>query len=150
MCNILRFLFIFSLFCISIYGRVFIYGICNSVNRLYDERRRKHDIKPDTPNNPGRFKKEYPGQIFCVTDMDGKVLASTFAQSVCGEGEVSEFANSQADSQVVKGNQYFKIYDDHQLEYILIVDSAGTMRIPWKAGCVPDSGAAYRIQRAVQ
>ena len=44
---------------------------------------------------------------FCVTDMDGKVLASTFAQSVCGEGEVSEFANSQADSQVVKGNQYF-------------------------------------------
>ena len=62
---------------------------------------------------------------FCVTDMDGKVLASTFAQSVCGEGEVSEFANSQADSQVVKGNQYFKIYDDHQLEYILIVDSAG-------------------------
>ena len=56
---------------------------------------------------------------FCVTDMDGKVLASTFSGNICGE------ANSQADSQVVKGNQYFKIYDDHQLEYILIVDSAG-------------------------
>ena len=62
---------------------------------------------------------------FCVTDMDGKVLASTFSGNICGEEEVCEFANSQADSQVVKGNQYFKIYDDHQLEYILIVDSAG-------------------------
>ena len=28
-----------------------------------------------------------------------------------------------ADSQVVRNNLYFKIYDDHQLEYILILDS---------------------------
>lgn len=58
---------------------------------------------------------------FCVTDMEGKVLATTFSGSVCGQEEVSAFANSQADSQVVKGNQYFKIYDDHQLEYVLVV-----------------------------
>ena len=62
---------------------------------------------------------------FCVTDMEGKVLATTFSGSVCGQEEVSAFANSQADSQVVKGNQYFKIYDDHQLEYVLVVSSAG-------------------------
>ena len=37
--------------------------------------------------------------------------------------EAAAFANSQADSQVVRGNQYFKIYDNHQLEYILIIDS---------------------------
>ena len=59
----------------------------------------------------------------CITDMEGKVLASTFATSVCGQEEAAAFANSQADSQVVKGNQYFKIYDNHQLEYILIMDS---------------------------
>ena len=60
---------------------------------------------------------------FCVTDMEGKVLATTFAESVCGEEEVVAFANSPADSQVVRSNLYFKIYDDHQLEYILILDS---------------------------
>ena len=59
----------------------------------------------------------------CITDMEGKVLASTFATSVCGQEEAAAFANSQADSQVVRGNQYFKIYDNHQLEYILIMDS---------------------------
>ena len=53
---------------------------------------------------------------FCITDMEGKVLASTFSANVCGQEEA-------ADSQVVRGNQYFKIYDNHQLEYILIMDS---------------------------
>lgn len=78
---------------------------------------------------------------FCVTDMDGKVLASTFSGNICGEEEVCEFANSQADSQVVKGNQYFKIYDDHQLEYILIVDSAGDDAYTLgKTGGIPDTG----------
>lgn len=60
---------------------------------------------------------------FCITDMEGKVLASTFANNVCGQEEAAAFANSQADSQVVRGNQYFKIYDNHQLEYVLIMDS---------------------------
>ena len=35
------------------------------------------------------------------------------------------FAQSQADSQVIKGYQYFKVHDDHQLEYILVINSAG-------------------------
>ena len=61
---------------------------------------------------------------FCVADAEGKVLASTFAESICGEEEVAAFANSQADSQVVKGYQYFKIYDDHQLEYVLVLNGA--------------------------
>ena len=60
---------------------------------------------------------------FCVTDMEGKVLATTFSESVCGEEEVMAFANSPADSQVVRNNLYFKIYDDHQMEYILVLDS---------------------------
>lgn len=59
---------------------------------------------------------------FCVTDMEGKVLATTFSETICGQEEVTAFANSQADSQVVRNNLYFKIYDDHQLEYILVLD----------------------------
>lgn len=61
----------------------------------------------------------------CITDTEGKVLASTFSETVCTEDEVLAFAQSQADSQVIKGYQYFKVHDDHQLEYILVINSAG-------------------------
>ena len=36
--------------------------------------------------------------------------------------EVRSFVESPADSQVIKGYQFFKIYDEHQLEYILLAD----------------------------
>ena len=36
-----------------------------------------------------------------------------------------EFAASPADSQEIQGYQYFKIYDDQQLEYILIAGGSG-------------------------
>ena len=61
----------------------------------------------------------------CITDTEGKVLASTFSETVYTEDEVLAFAQSQADSQVIKGYQYFKVHDDHQLEYILVINSAG-------------------------
>ena len=61
----------------------------------------------------------------CITDVEGKVLASTFSENVCTQEEVLAFANSQADSQVIKGYQFFKIYDDHQLEYVLVILDAG-------------------------
>ena len=61
----------------------------------------------------------------CITDTEGKVLASTFSETVCTEDEVLAFAQSQADSQVIKGYQYFKVHDDHQLEYRLVINSAG-------------------------
>lgn len=62
---------------------------------------------------------------FCITDTEGKVLASTFSENVCSQEEVLLFADSQADSQVVKGHQFFKIFDDHQLEYVLLINSEG-------------------------
>ena len=34
--------------------------------------------------------------------------------------DVQAFVESQADSQLVKGFQYFKVCDDYQLEYILV------------------------------
>ena len=59
---------------------------------------------------------------FCVIDTDGKTLASTFTEHMSVEEDVLLFAGSQADSQVVRGYQFFKIYDEHQLEYILVVN----------------------------
>ena len=55
-----------------------------------------------------------------IADIDGKVLASTFTDNQYTESMVSSFAESQADSQAVGGYQFFKIFDEHQLEYVLI------------------------------
>ncbi len=59
---------------------------------------------------------------FCVIDTDGKTLASTFAEHMSFEEDVVSFVNSQADRQTVRGYQFFKIYDEHQLEYILLAN----------------------------
>ena len=57
---------------------------------------------------------------FCVMDTDGKSLASTFSEQENYVEEVLSFVESPADSQVVQGYQFFKIFDEHQLEYILL------------------------------
>lgn len=62
---------------------------------------------------------------FCVMDTDGKTLASTFSDHENYEKEVISFVASQADSQIVQGYQFFKIFDEHQLEYILMVNGGG-------------------------
>ena len=59
---------------------------------------------------------------FCVMDTDGKSLASTFSEQENYVEEVISFVESPADSQVVQGYQFFKIFDEHQLEYILLVN----------------------------
>lgn len=56
----------------------------------------------------------------CVMDMEGQVLASTEKQPEGLGAEVTAFITSPADSQVVHGYQFFKVFDDNQLEYILL------------------------------
>ena len=56
----------------------------------------------------------------CVMDTEGKPLASTMNNTDNYESMVSAFSDSQADSQVISECQFFKVYDDHQLEYILL------------------------------
>ncbi len=56
----------------------------------------------------------------CICDTEGKVLASTFPDAEKYEGPVLAFVDSPADSQVVQGYQFFKVFDEHQLEYILL------------------------------
>ena len=58
----------------------------------------------------------------CVIDTEGNVLASTFQNADKYEAAARTFAGSPADSQVVSGCQFFKVYDDHQLEYILLAN----------------------------
>jgi len=56
----------------------------------------------------------------CVVDVEGKVLASTFQDADKFIGPAQSFVSSPADSQVVGGCQFFKVFDEHQLEYILL------------------------------
>ena len=62
---------------------------------------------------------------FCIMDTDGKALASTFSKQESYEDEILSFVESPADSQVVQGYQFFKIFDEHQLEYILLANGGG-------------------------
>jgi carbohydrate diacid regulator len=65
--------------------------------------------------------KEISRTEFCVVDTDGKILSSTSPDFYVQQGDVQAFVESQADSQLVKGYQYFKVCDDYQLEYVLLV-----------------------------
>ena len=59
-----------------------------------------------------------------VMDVDGKEVASTMDMSHCSRAAM-DFAGSPADSQEIQGYQYFKIYDEQQLEYILVAGGSG-------------------------
>lgn len=61
----------------------------------------------------------------CVVDSEGKTLAETTPELSKRASTALEFAKSPADSQEVAGNQYFKIYDEQQLEYMLIAMGSG-------------------------
>ena len=56
-----------------------------------------------------------------VMDTEGKILASTIRETDNLEEAVVNFAESPAESQVMLGYHFFKIYDDNELEYILLV-----------------------------
>lgn len=60
----------------------------------------------------------------CVIDVDGKEVASTANMEECRKPAL-EFASSPADSQEIQGYQYFKIFDEQQLEYIMVAGGAG-------------------------
>lgn len=55
-----------------------------------------------------------------VMDTDGNVLAETSADAIRYGDSIQSFVDSPADSQVLQGYQFFKIYDENQLEYIVV------------------------------
>ncbi len=56
----------------------------------------------------------------CVMDTEGKNLASTIRDTEEFEEAVVAFADSPAESQVMLGYQFFKVYDDNELEYVIL------------------------------
>ena len=57
----------------------------------------------------------------CVMDTEGKALATTVGNAEEYESAVLAFVDSPADSQVLSGFQFFKVFDEHQLEYVILV-----------------------------
>jgi len=56
----------------------------------------------------------------CVMDTEGKTLATTINNVDEYENAVLAFVESPADSQVLQGYQFFKVFDEHQLEYVVL------------------------------
>lgn len=61
----------------------------------------------------------------CITDTDGKVVVMTTDDMEKCAGLAAEFAKSPADSQEIQGYQFFKIFEEQKLEYILIAGGTG-------------------------
>ncbi|MCD7814637.1 MAG: helix-turn-helix domain-containing protein [Lachnospiraceae bacterium] len=57
---------------------------------------------------------------FLITDTEGNEVVSTMDAEDVKPASVAQFVNSPADSQVVQGAHFFKVFDDKKLEYILI------------------------------
>ncbi len=68
--------------------------------------------------------KEISRVDMCVMDTEGIVLASTFDHAEDFRQSVLGFEDSPAESQVISGFQFFKVFDDSQLEYILIANGS--------------------------
>lgn len=60
----------------------------------------------------------------CVMDTEGKPVAYTVELPNLSRAAV-EFVQSPADSQEIQGCQFFKVYDEQQLEYVLVVAGVG-------------------------
>ncbi|MEE0420005.1 PucR family transcriptional regulator [Eisenbergiella porci] len=60
----------------------------------------------------------------CVMDLEGRTVVSTFESEEIQGHAVKLFADSAAESQVVQGYHFFKIFDDRNLEYILVSQGA--------------------------
>ena len=77
-----------------------------------------------------------------IVDLEGKVVASTEEENNINRSDIVSFAESQADSQEIKGSMYFKVYDDYQVEYVVIVRGNEDMTMIGKL-------AAFQIQNLV-
>ncbi len=59
-----------------------------------------------------------------VVNLDARVIASTKDDITVNRSDIISFAESQADLQEIGENRYFKVYDDYQLEYIVIASGS--------------------------
>ena len=78
-----------------------------------------------------------------VADTDGKIVASTSQVGEQFGHAIMSFVASPADSQSVQEYQFFKVYDENQLELILIAQ--GTSDDVFMVGKM----AAFQIQNLI-
>ena len=104
------FLFHFCSFCYKIVIGVFKFTI-EGVNRMIS-----NQILQDTIEGI----KSITRIDLCVMDTEGKTLATTLRDVDEYERAVLGFVESPAESQVLQGYQFFKVFDDNQLEYIIL------------------------------
>ena len=64
--------------------------------------------------------KEVTGIDLCILDLSGRIVVTTMEITDALAQHAEEFADSMAESQVIDGFQYFKVFDDQRLEYILL------------------------------
>ncbi len=55
-----------------------------------------------------------------ILDTEGNILAETTTEQTDYGNTVHAFVESPADSQVLQGYQFFKVYDEGQLEYVVV------------------------------
>lgn len=84
----------------------------------------------------------------CVMDTEGKILATTMRGMEEYEDEVVKFSESAADSQVIRGFQFFKVYDENELEYVILARGCRGCLYDWKDGNFPDPESSGGIQGA--
>ena len=58
--------------------------------------------------------KEVTGIDLCILDLSGRIVVTTMEITDALAQHAEEFADSMAESQVIDGFQYFKIFDDQR------------------------------------
>lgn len=56
----------------------------------------------------------------CILDTEANVLASTINNAEEYESAILSFVDSPAESQAMQGYQFFKVFDENQLEYVVL------------------------------
>ena len=69
-----------------------------------------------------------------ILNIDGTVLVSTMLDDQVDHATVRQFVESPADSQILQDRYFFKVFDDNNVEYVLV--SAGSMNDPYLVGRV--------------
>ena len=62
---------------------------------------------------------------FCVYDLEGLTVASTFEPTELSRNFVEAFAESPADSQVIGKHHLLKVYDEGEIAYVLVATGTG-------------------------
>lgn len=67
--------------------------------------------------------KEITRADMTIVDPEGKVIASTLENVTVDQKDIVTFSESSADSQEIKGSLFFKVFDDYQEEYVILLDA---------------------------